>query len=267
MNRIVWAICFAAIVFSGCNFKLNPFRRKDKANTVKEQKTTSSAKLDKEKAVILKKTQQKQATYQSFSGKAKLNATVSGSSLSLSANIRIKSGSVIWMSITAIAGIEVARVLITPDSIKLLDRINNKYIKEDFRYLHTLVSSEVNFETLESILVGTIPSTYLMGNLAVNKDTVGYILQGASTGMDYSFATNAKQQLLRSVFSDRVYNQSLNVSYNDISEIDKQDFPTVINIFSVVGQEKTEAKFTYAKIEINKELEFPFNVPRKFDEK
>jgi hypothetical protein len=43
----------------------------------------------------------------------------------------------IWMKVTALFGIEAARVMITPDKIQLLDRLNRKHITANYNSLKT----------------------------------------------------------------------------------------------------------------------------------
>ena len=54
-------------------------------------------------------------------GKAHLNNTVSQS---ISAQVRLRFDSLIWISVLAPLGIEALRISISPDSIKLINRIN-----------------------------------------------------------------------------------------------------------------------------------------------
>lgn len=55
--------------------------------------------------------------------------------VSTSANIRIKKDSIIWMSLTPLFGIEVARALVTQDSLVLMNRLNKEYMVYDFKNL------------------------------------------------------------------------------------------------------------------------------------
>src|ERR1700676_4128871 len=69
-----------------------------------------------------------QTNFNTFSGKAHTTLDFSGNSNDVTLNIRIKRDQKIWVSITAIAGIEVARALITPDSILIINRLQSLYI-------------------------------------------------------------------------------------------------------------------------------------------
>ena len=87
---------------------------------------------------------------------AKANVTVvdSGNETSFDINLRIHKDSVIWISASPLLGIEVARVMITPDSVKVLDRLHGKYQCSTFDYINKLLQMKVNFETVQALLTG-----------------------------------------------------------------------------------------------------------------
>lgn len=259
----------AAFLLSACSFKWNPFRKKSKTPISAAAVTAPKGeqRSQKERTALLKKVQANQATYQSFSAKAKVNAEMKESALNLGTSIRIKPGKIIWMSITAIAGIEVARVYITPDSVKLLDRLHSTYHKYPFSYLHSMVNSDIDFAALEALLVGNIAPAFLNSDLSLLKDSSKSTLKGVSPSMSYAFSLTDKAQLQTSFFSDKAYNQDLRVDYADWKSIDKTVLPMSIKMLSKMGQDVVKADITYTKIELDKALEFPFTVPGKFEEK
>jgi hypothetical protein len=93
--------------------------------------------------------------------KAKLSAeaVIDSSSNSFSISLRIKKDSIIWMSISKL-GIEGARVLITKDSVKFTNTLQNKYFKGDYAYISKLLNTELDFEMLQSLLVGNSVAFY-----------------------------------------------------------------------------------------------------------
>src|ERR1700761_6298074 len=95
-----------------------------------------------------------QLNFNTFSGKAHAKLNVNGSKYDVTLNIRIAKGKKIWVSITAIAGIEVARALITPDSITVINKLQVLYLKKPFGYVYNYTSRQVDYTSLEAILVG-----------------------------------------------------------------------------------------------------------------
>ena len=58
-----------------------------------------------------------------LSARVSVSTDIKGNKTNFTINIRMKSDSIIWISISPLLGIEVARVVATQDSIKFLDRL------------------------------------------------------------------------------------------------------------------------------------------------
>ncbi len=63
-----------------------------------------------------------------------------GKKYNVNAHLRMYKDSVIWISITAILGIEGLRAYITADSVKLLDKQNKTYIARSVSYLQEVTA-------------------------------------------------------------------------------------------------------------------------------
>jgi hypothetical protein len=87
-----------------------------------------------------------------------------GETQGFKATIRMQKDSAIWISITPLLGIEMIRLLITPDSLKYLSKIpdNRYYYTGDFSVINNLVGVELDFEMLQDLLIGNA--------LALDKD-------------------------------------------------------------------------------------------------
>jgi len=101
-----------------------------------------------------------QTNFTTFSGKARTKLDINGSSNDVTLNIRIQKGQKIWVSVTAIAGIEVARALITPDSLLVINKLQGLYIRKPFSYVYSFTSKQVDYSSLEAILVGDAIPNY-----------------------------------------------------------------------------------------------------------
>lgn len=79
-----------------------------------------------------------------------------GETQGFKATLRMRRDSAIWVSISPALGIEVFRILITPDSLKLISKIpDNKYYYEgSFDVLSQMLGTEIDFDMLQNLLVG-----------------------------------------------------------------------------------------------------------------
>lgn len=81
---------------------------------------------------------------------------VMGETQGFKATIRMKKDSAVWISITPALGIEMIRMLVTPDSLKYLSKIpeNKFYYLGTFEDINKLIGVGLDFDMLQDILVG-----------------------------------------------------------------------------------------------------------------
>ncbi len=104
-------------------------------------------------AWLTKKIDQHRIDAEWLDAKAKLDFDSDDFRISASANIRFKKDSAIWMTGKKF-GIEGVRVLITPDSVYIIDRLNKEYRIEGMDYIQQQFNLPVTFYDLQDILLG-----------------------------------------------------------------------------------------------------------------
>src|SRR5690606_5392253 len=125
-NRLIIGTLVFMVILSGCAVK--------KATETTEGVRKEVSRLEKKR--ILDKLGSNQLIYTTYSGKAKTNLTVNDRSFNATMNLRIKHNEAIWVSVTVFMGIEAARVLITPERIQIINRIEGKFIDKPFDYIY-----------------------------------------------------------------------------------------------------------------------------------
>ena len=78
---------------------------------------------------------------------------------SASAQIRMRKDSLIWIHITK-ASIEGARVLITPDSLFAIDRMNKQYLKESLTAISDKYGIPAGFDCIQALILGDLMYDY-----------------------------------------------------------------------------------------------------------
>lgn len=98
--------------------------------------------------------------FSTFKGKAKMNYSGGGMSQDFTANIRMAKDSIIWIHITAGMGlVNVARILITPDSFSMLNYLDKTGMKLHISEANQLLPAQVDFKTLQSFIIGEVLQT------------------------------------------------------------------------------------------------------------
>jgi hypothetical protein len=95
-------------------------------------------------------------TFSTFQAKAKIESSgAKGKNPDVTAVIKIKQDSAIWISLSAtILNYEVYRVLITKDSVVLMNKQDKEVQYRSIAYLQELIQAPFDYHTLEDLIVG-----------------------------------------------------------------------------------------------------------------
>ncbi len=115
-----------------------------------------------------------------LSARASVSTDIGGASTNFNINVRMQNDSIIWISISPLLGIEVARVVATRDSIKFLDRLNKRYSATDYRYINETLDLNVDYDIMQGVLTGNIFSYKRNKFNSVYIDDKFYILSTLS---------------------------------------------------------------------------------------
>ena len=243
---------------------------------------------------LLEKLEVNEFKFETLSTKADITF-IDEKETSFKANLRIRKDSAIWMSITPALGIEMARVLITKDSLMFMDRIHNKYFVGDFAFINKKFDVDMDYNMLEALLVGN--------SIEFEKD------EKIRTSIDrkkdfYFIGTERKRKVKRDIKKDLkkdkeviknqsqilwIYpetykiaelllidpdkNQSLSgfftnhkpLTNSEDSLVTEQIFPFNLS-FNIESKKNLKIDVEYSKVTLNKELNLSFKIPEKYEQ-
>ncbi len=203
--------------------------------------------------------------FHSFSGRAKAQVEFGRQQQDVTLNFRINRDKGIWILVTALLGIEVARVLITPDSVRILNKLQGEYIKKPFSYIHRYTGTGITFETLQDLLMANV-STSLLHTDQLTIATSGEELQLVGIkdqlSFQYSLNPNRRPKVFRLVPVGT--DQSMESYYGKYANINGYEFPQNQNIQLRAGDINVSALLEYTNIRFNDVLELPFSAPARY---
>lgn len=202
--------------------------------------------------------------YEWFSAKARVNYQDDSDSKSFTAAIRMRKDSVIWVSVTSMLGVEVARLLIHNDSVFLLDRLNKIYRHEPLSLLEQYFSFPLKIDLLQNILVGN--ALFIAPEQAKirqdrNKCTF------ASENVQYRYALSFDSDNLAistEHLTDIQSGRSISLVFEDYKSEDERLFSYARTI-TVKADEPIELSLKFSKVKWNEPLTFPFQVSEKYE--
>lgn len=225
----------------------------------------TETKVDNSKAETLTLLNSKQLKFNTLSLKAKASLDIAGNSNDVTMNFRMRDKEVIWVSITALGGAyEPARALITPDSIKIMNRQKSQLIAKPFSYIYNFTNRQVNFNTLQAILTGNAMGEFLTSQSNVKQENGTWVVFGSKQDLDYRLLFNTLLKVAETNLNDAKSGQALKVTYTDYQKLNEFLFPSALQINTLSGTKKINIDLQYVKIDGNVPLEFPFKVPKSY---
>ena len=206
-----------------------------------------------------------QTNFTTFSGKARTKLNINGSSNDVTLNIRIQKGQKIWVSVTAIAGIEVARALITPDSLLVINKLQGLYIRKPFSYIYSFTSKQVDYSSLEAILVGNAIPQLLNEDAKMQADSGRTILSGNLQELVYKLIVGTDMRTSHTELVNQSEGQSLIVDNSVLMPAENRVVPSQINMSSTAASKKVQVNLHYIKADFDLPLEYPFSIPSRYE--
>lgn len=220
--------------------------------------------------------------YDWLTSKFSADVTTEDNKQSFNVSVRAKKDSAMWLSVSVL-GIEGARMLITQDSVRFMDKLNNKYFVGDYQYLSKLLNIDVDFETMQSVLIGNSMEFYDEDEkLKSGKDSTFYLLttikkrklkKALKENTDNVANKELAQRIWLHPLTFKVYQIVINdfpndrtftANYSNFQVIDSSYFPFKAN-FVIQAQKKIILDIEYSKVVHDKAQTMPFNIPAKYE--
>lgn len=269
MNKSRWSAFFLTVVFISVITASCTTTRRAIREPLKEQGTD----------FLFKNLKANELNYNYFSARFNASLEQDKKETAITGQIRIKRDSAIWVSVSPLMGIEMIRILITPDSIRYVNRIENTYFKGAFDYIDLLKNSTLDFDMLQAFLTGNDFSRY---------DSTSF--KGGIDNSEYTLQTTDRRKLKKYLKGNRDVNipiqhiwlnpdnfkitkimireastngKKAEATYSHQS-IEGQLVPVGIIFEAETGNDKAKVNITYSKINLTQILQFPFRIPEKY---
>jgi len=216
--------------------------------------------------------------YNLFSAKISVTFIENKNSNTFYGNVRLKRDSTLWLSISPAVGVEALRVLITPDSLKIINRLKQSYLTEKFDYINILLDTDIDFDVLQAFIVGNDLSYYENDKFKASIDNKKYMLSTVGRRKLKKFVKqneNLKVMLQKIWINpetfkiDRISINEINdkrkieAKYSDFSEVNTQKFAFHVE-YEMIADKKFYMQIDYTKVQIDKAFETPFSIPYSY---
>ena len=263
LNGNIWGILCSilfVLLLSGC---------KSPAGTA----TTSAGIMKTEEAFF---TSVVDHTFRFNTLSARLKLEFSGRQQELSSRVNLKMiyNDRMQLSIQPLLGIEVFRIEVTTDSVKILDRMNKQYMVDSYDNLKGETEIDFNFQNLQALFTNQIfvpgesdiSSKHFRHFRMTKEDNFAELKLKDRNGIFYTFIAGADEKLMSTNIENPSNKQVITWSYNDFQTINKQQFPLKMTARLLEGDiPQGTATLTFSSPEINSPLTTDFKIPSGYE--
>ncbi|MDR1455489.1 MAG: DUF4292 domain-containing protein [Tannerella sp.] len=256
----LFALCLSCFFLaSGC--------RTSKLPPASDTKTASRP--ETEEAFFLSVREQS-FRYETLSARMQVELTMpAGKTFTSRATLKIWRNDRMQLSLQPLLGIEAFRVDIDPDSIRIVDRLNKRYLAEHFSHLKEISRIGFNFYSLQALFTNQL---FLPGEAELPENafirfrqlpaTGGYTLQTRdSARWQYSFTAGRDRKLYATRMTDTASDHTLHWDYADFRSVGTQFFPMKIHGEWTGGEAGGALSVNYSHIDADVPVEIRPDIP------
>lgn len=229
---------------------------------------------------LMNKLKENEFQFDWLDAKFSADFSMDGKNNSFKGAIRIKKDSAIWASISPALGIEMVRLIITQDSLKLMNRIDGTYKKADFSFINNLLETNFDFDILQALLLGNDLTCYENDKFKANINEKKYLLTTVGRRKIKKFIDKSDKEriILQDIWMDPETYKIEKISLKDIKISSKIDsyysgFQATNNMihptelyFDFNNKRAVQMTIKLSKIELNVPKSLSFKIPSKYTE-
>jgi len=286
--RVFLTYAFACVLLMSASASLTSCKKKKKTSTTTavDSASTGPCKLDyKNPRTLIAGMRNSEFDFEWMIAKMTCEAYDDSSRAQFEVNLRMRKDSVIWMNVLGPLNIKIARVLITKDSVKFIQYQDGtlgaqpKCFQGDFALLSQMLQTDVDYDMMQSLLVGNSVSFYeedekLRSSInqgecrytlsTIRKRKLRKVLEGQNPPQDplQTISLDPGQSFkIMSIFFLDEQNRTFRATYSDFRTLDSMQFPYKAEFFVRGLTRSAGGSMEYTNIKLNKPTDFPFSIP------
>ena len=270
------------IAMSACKTKRHSQQTANANNQTDDSLQGKCRLLYKTAKALTKHIKENELNYSWISAKADVETTIDGEDHNLDIRVKGRKDSALWISITAVGLIDVAKILITRDSVKMVVYIKKQYFKGDFNYINQLLNADLDFDLIQAALFGNSADFDDDDNKlkpVIDRENCHYLLsterkrklRRIASGQDslkrslQTMTLNPETfKILKNEFEDATTNRSFHASYANFVAKDSIFAPRNVNI-EIKAEKKVSVKINYVRIDVNQPQKLTLNIPKNYE--
>lgn len=230
---------------------------------------------------LYEKMNEHQVHFTTLNSKIAIEYADDKSKTNLKGQLRIQSDSLIWLSFSPALGIEAARIMLTNDSVKFVNRLNKTYFTDKYVLLESMLNTTIEYSILQSMLLGNDLTQYDVDKFKSSIDDGLYRITIKERRKIRKYIKKGEidsKVLVQNIWLDpetfrirRIEirelgqdNKKLDVIYDEYVEVDGQFLPKKM-LINVEAEKKLSISIEFLRTQLNIDQNYPFKIPNKYD--
>ncbi|MCF6213919.1 MAG: DUF4292 domain-containing protein [Flavobacteriaceae bacterium] len=217
-------------------------------------------------AQILKNNFEANINASTINAKIKVKYIAAKKTRNITAKLRLKKDSTIWISLTAVGGIPVAKMLIKPKHVLYYEKLDKTYFDGDFSLLSKWLNTDLDFKKIQNLLFAE-PVYPLSGKkliLAIINNSYQLKVKKKIAGKKVTFWVNSSNFKLNKQKFAKNKKEFLSFSYLGFDTSTPNFYPNKIQVVAQSKKEVIKINLIYKSLKFNKPISFPFKIPKGY---
>ncbi|MFN4083132.1 MAG: DUF4292 domain-containing protein [Bacteroidia bacterium] len=177
--------------------------------------------------------------------------------------VQVSYNNYIWLN-AKVLFVNVARMLITPDSVRIIDYLNRQYISASYSYLNKYSSVPLRFEQLQNLVYGNIlfePNNHKIMLDSSASELLMIFLMEKSVQQSLHNKNNLKPNMVK--LKDEEMSRNFEVNYSNFKDDGNNMWPQKI-VINIQAEKKVDCNFSISNLATSKIKEPQFAVPKTY---
>lgn len=238
----------------------------------KVAKTTETEEVKTQKA-FLADLQNQAFQFQTLTARLNVDLNLPGNNMSSRVDLKMVKDSAFQLSVQPFLGIEIFRIEISLDSVKVLDRMNKRYVAENYANLKGQTPIEFNFYNLQALFTNqlflpgqqeVLPKQYGKFKLSQRGSTAEVQVKDAM-GIVYAFLVNSDSKISTTSLSESSNGFLLQWDYVDFRQANGQLFPMKMDV-QLRKNSVSQGAITiaYSRMQVDTSVRMDFSIPSNY---
>jgi hypothetical protein len=153
--------------------------------------------------------------------------------------------------------------MLKPDSIRIIDLVNKKYISASYNYLNQFMKAPLSFNEMQNLVFGNAMFDPILEQTTIDSNS-NFLLMITQMGNLTQKASYDQTLRANSVWlNEQGSTREMSIKYGAFEIVNGNSFPTSI-LINIEGEKKVECQFTMSNFATDVKQDPSFVVPKSY---